>query len=124
MDTSFVPLRLRSSYSHFAGTLPPGEIPAELERAGFAAAALVDTGNLYGAVDFYEAAERVGIKPIIGAELTCPAHRTMMNREDYAIAFPTDSPYRERINRAMLEMLHTGTYANIVKHWFGTQGQN
>ncbi len=32
----------------------------------------MDTGNLYGALEFYEACRQRGIKPIIGAELTCP----------------------------------------------------
>ena len=39
---------------------------------GFAAGALMDTGNLYGALEFYEACRQHGIKPMIGAELTCP----------------------------------------------------
>jgi ABC-type amino acid transport substrate-binding protein len=47
-----------------------------------------------------------------------------LTREDYAIAFPTDSPYRERINRAMLEMVRTGTYDEIARHWFGVEAQN
>jgi ABC-type amino acid transport substrate-binding protein len=45
-------------------------------------------------------------------------------REDYAIAFPTDSPYRERVNRALLEMVRTGTYDTITRHWFGAEAQN
>jgi DNA-directed DNA polymerase III PolC len=73
MDTSFVPLRLRSSYTHFGGTVPARELPGLARRLGFGAAALVDRGNLYGALDFYEAAREEGIKPILGAEITCPA---------------------------------------------------
>ncbi len=72
MATSFVPLRLRSRGSRLAGTIPPGDIPGHLKRLGFAAGALMDVGNLYGAIEFYEACLAEDIKPIIGAEVACP----------------------------------------------------
>jgi DNA polymerase-3 subunit alpha len=72
MATSFVPLRLRSRGSRLAGTIPPEDLPRHLKRLGFKAGALVDMGNLYGAIPFYEAALAQGLKPIIGAEATCP----------------------------------------------------
>ena len=72
MDTSFVPLRLRSRQSRLAGTMPPADIPGHLKDMGFAAGALMDTGNLYGAIDFYQACRDHGVKPIIGAEVRCP----------------------------------------------------
>ena len=37
--------------------------PARVEPA------LTDHGNLFGAVDFYTACEKAGVKPILGAEL-------------------------------------------------------
>ena len=37
----------------------------ELEQP---AIALTDHGNLHGAIDFFQAAKKVGIKPIIGVE--------------------------------------------------------
>ena len=72
MATSFVPLRLRSRGSRLAGTIPPGDLPGHLKRLGFAAGALMDMGNLYGAIEFYEACLAEDIKPIIGAEVVCP----------------------------------------------------
>lgn len=73
MATSFVPLRLRSRASRLLGTIPPGELPAHLREAGFAAGALMDVENLYGAIDFYEKCGEQGVKPIIGSEVRCPA---------------------------------------------------
>jgi DNA-directed DNA polymerase III PolC len=72
MATSFVPLRLRSRHSRLTGTIPVGEIPTHLAGMGFGAGVLLDTGNLYGAVEFYERCIEEGIKPVIGAEVTCP----------------------------------------------------
>lgn len=39
--------------------------------------------------------------------------------EEYGIAFPEGSPYREPINRALLEIQEDGTYDEIYRRWFG-----
>ena len=41
------------------------------------------------------------------------------NEEDYGIAFPADSPLREEINRALLQLREDGTYDQIYAKWFG-----
>ncbi|MBZ0296351.1 MAG: transporter substrate-binding domain-containing protein [Anaerolineae bacterium] len=40
-------------------------------------------------------------------------------REEYGIALPEDSPYRETINRAILSLEEDGTYQRIYNRWFG-----
>jgi len=70
MDTGFVHLHLHSNYSLLKGASP---LSALLERAkalGMKALALTDEDNLYGAIFFYKLARRMGIKPIIGADIT------------------------------------------------------
>jgi len=65
----FVHLHLHTQYSLLDGV---NKIPDVLERAhklGQSAIAMTDHGNLHGAVEFYQAAKQVGIKPIIGCEL-------------------------------------------------------
>ena len=42
------------------------------------------------------------------------------NKEDYGIAFPTGSPLREEVNRALLILVENGTYQQIVKKWYGS----
>jgi ABC-type amino acid transport substrate-binding protein len=42
------------------------------------------------------------------------------NKEDYGIAFPTGSPLREEINRALLVLVENGTYDRIAHKWFGS----
>ena len=41
------------------------------------------------------------------------------NKEDYGIAFPTGSPQREEINRALLLLIENGTYDQIYAKWYG-----
>lgn len=48
------------------------------QAQGCEALALTDTNGLYGAVRFLEVARLSGINPILGAELTTPAHRAVL----------------------------------------------
>lgn len=40
-------------------------------------------------------------------------------KENYAIALPNGSPYREPINAALLKIREDGTYATLYQKWFG-----
>ncbi|QTA82331.1 DNA polymerase III, subunit alpha [Desulfonema limicola] len=64
----FVHLHLHTQYSLLDGAI---RIDALLKRAGefgMTAVALTDHGTMFGAVEFYEKANKAGIKPIIGCE--------------------------------------------------------
>ena len=50
------------------GAARVNDLVAEAARLGMPAIAMTDHGNLYGAYDFYKAAKREGVKPIIGLE--------------------------------------------------------
>ncbi|MCC7518951.1 MAG: DNA polymerase III subunit alpha [Verrucomicrobiae bacterium] len=53
------------------------ELMAKAKQCGAPAVALTDHGNLYGAIEFYLAAEAAGIKPILGCEVyLAPGKRT------------------------------------------------
>ncbi len=45
------------------------ELAARVKELGQPALALTDHGNLYGAIEFYEAAKEEGIQPIVGCEV-------------------------------------------------------
>src|SRR6202008_1720264 len=64
-----VPLRGHSHYSFLDSTLSPTALVTLAKQNGLRAVALTDTGNLHGVVEFVQAAQNEGIKPIIGAEL-------------------------------------------------------
>ena len=68
--TTYVPLRTHSHYSFLDSTLSPQAIVSLAKQHGMAAVALTDTGNLHGAVEFVQAAQQAGIKPIVGVELS------------------------------------------------------
>jgi len=69
VTATYVPLRGHSYYSFLDSTMSPPALVALAKRNGLSAVALTDTGNLHGAVEFVQAAEEAGIKPILGAEL-------------------------------------------------------
>ena len=69
MPSEFVHLHLHSQYSLLDGTTRIGDLVQRAAELGQPAVALTDHGNMFGAVKFYEAAKRAGVKPIIGCEV-------------------------------------------------------
>ncbi|MDQ6629204.1 MAG: DNA polymerase III subunit alpha [Pseudomonadota bacterium] len=65
----FVHLRVHTEYSVVDGTLRVDDAVGAAAADGQGALAITDLSNLFGAVKFYSAARRAGVKPIIGAEL-------------------------------------------------------
>ncbi len=65
----FVHLHLHSEYSLLDGACRISEIAERAAECGHTAVALTDHGAMYGAVAFYRACKRNGIKPIIGCEV-------------------------------------------------------
>jgi nucleotidyltransferase/DNA polymerase involved in DNA repair len=72
--TTCAPLRVRSHYTFLDSTLSPAAIVNLAQAHGLSAVALTDLGNLHGAVEFAQAAQRAGIQPIIGTELHIGEH--------------------------------------------------
>jgi DNA polymerase III subunit alpha len=65
----FVHLHVHSEYSLLDGAAQLEKLVKKAKALDFPAIALTDHGNLFGAIDFYLAAQKAGIKPIIGCEL-------------------------------------------------------
>src|SRR3990167_5794188 len=65
---SFVHLHTHSHYSLLDGLAKVNDLVGEAKKFGMPALALTDHGNLYGAIEFYKACKKAGIKPIIGVE--------------------------------------------------------
>ena len=66
---SFVHLHLHTEYSLLDGAIRIPDLMKKAVEYGMPAVAMTDHGNMYGAIDFYQAAENAGIKPIIGCEI-------------------------------------------------------
>ncbi len=65
---SFVHLHVHSEYSMLDGAARVQPLVKTAAEWQMPAIAITDHGNLFGAYDFYNAAKKVGIKPIIGIE--------------------------------------------------------
>ena len=66
---NFVHLHLHTEYSLLDGAAKISEIADKAISDGQTAVAITDHGVLYGAVEFYDAMKKRGIKPIIGCEV-------------------------------------------------------
>ncbi len=69
MPQPFVHLHLHSQYSLLDGAIKIDPLFQRAKALNMPAVALTDHGNLFGTVEFYEAARRNGVKPIIGCEV-------------------------------------------------------
>ncbi|GAB6877428.1 DNA polymerase III subunit alpha [Thermaerobacter litoralis] len=101
----FVHLHVHSEYSLLDGAARVGELAARAAELGMPALALTDHGVMYGAIDFYKACKKHGIKPIIGCELYL-ARRTRHDREPKL----DDQPY----HLLALAQNETG-YRNLIR---------
>ncbi len=69
MSDSFVHLHLHTEYSLLDGAVRIPDLMKRTKELGMPAVAMTDHGNVFGAIDFYQKAQKAGIKPIIGCEV-------------------------------------------------------
>ena len=67
--SDFVHLHIHSEFSLLDGANRIKDIPVRAKELGMDAIALTDHGVMYGAIDFYKACKKEGVKPIIGCEV-------------------------------------------------------
>jgi DNA polymerase III subunit alpha len=67
--SDFVHLHVHTEYSLLDGACRPKDVVNRAKDLGMSALAITDHGNMFGAIEFYQAAEKAGIKPIIGCEV-------------------------------------------------------
>ena len=67
---SFVHLHLHTEYSLVDGLIRIDRLAAKAAELNMPAIAVTEQGNTFSAIKFYRAMLRVGIKPVIGAELS------------------------------------------------------
>ena len=66
---AFVHLHVHTEYSLLDGACRIKELLTHVKEIGQKAVAITDHGVMYGVIDFYKAAKKMGIKPIIGCEV-------------------------------------------------------
>lgn len=101
----FVHLHVHTEYSLLDGAARIGQLAGAARDFGMSAVAITDHGVMYGAVDFYEACRKKGVKPIIGCEVYV-AQRTRHDRAPNL----DDSPYH-----LVLLAENPDGYRNLIK---------
>ena len=78
----FVHLRVQSAYSMLESACLPKYIAKACRKMGFAAVALGDRNNMFGAMEFSDACADAGVQPIVGALVAVerPGARTIMSK--------------------------------------------
>ncbi len=102
--SEFVHLHLHTDYSLLDGACDIRKVMDRAAELRMPAVALTDHGNLFGAVKFYDAAIKRGVKPIIG----CEVYVAPSNRFDR-------SPNSDRPNHLVLLCENESGYRNLVK---------
>ncbi len=131
----FAHLHVHTEYSLLDGSAKIRELVARAKELGMDSIAITDHGAMYGVVDFYEAAQEAGIKPIIGCEVYVAAgsrlvkegkgggyyHLVLLaeNNEGYqnlvklaSYGFLDGFYYKPRIDKELLRKYHKGLIAS------------
>ena len=78
---SFVHLHVHTEYSLLDGACRIDGLAKRVKELGQSAVAVTDHGVMYGAIDFYRACLKEGVKPIIGCEVyVAPAGRSRFDK--------------------------------------------
>ena len=104
VDNSFVHLHLHSGFSLLDGACDHDALAEAAAKYKMPAVAVTDHGNLFGAIGFYNAMEKKGIKPIIGCEMYI-SKTTHTDRD----------PSAGRPNHLIVLCENETGYANLVK---------
>lgn len=128
----FTHLHTHTEFSLLDGACRIEQLVCRAKSLGMQSLAITDHGNMYGAVDFYKACKKEGIKPIIGCEVYV-AQRTRFDKDkvldkEYnhlillcknetgyknlinmvSKAFTEGFYFKPRIDRDLLEKYHEG----------------
>ena len=84
-ERPFVHLHCHTDYSLLDGACEITQLMSVVEKQGMPAVAMTDHGNLFGAVEFYNAANAKGIHPVIGCEVyvSQQGHKTRSDTDRY-----------------------------------------
>jgi DNA polymerase-3 subunit alpha len=104
MSAEFTHLHLHTDYSLLDGACDVDKLAGHLSKIGQTAAAMTDHGNMYGAVHFFDAMQKKGIKPILGCELY------ICKNDDHRAA-----PEGDKYNHLLVLAENQEGYRNLVR---------
>ena len=105
--SQFVHLHLHTDYSMLDGACGIDQLCHRVHELGMPAVAMTDHGNIFGAVEFVNAANKAGVKPIIGCELY------VCKKEDHNIE--RTPPEGDTYNHLLVLAENEEGYRNLVK---------
>src|SRR5437868_9885072 len=103
----FIHLHLHTDYSLLDGACDVHKLVNRVKELGMPAVAMTDHGNIFGAVDFFNAAHHAGVKPIIGCELY------VCKKEDHNIE--RTPPEGDTYNHLLVLAENEEGYRNLTK---------
>jgi error-prone DNA polymerase len=128
--SSYVPLWCKSNYSFLDGASHPDELVDEAYRLGLPAIALTDRDGVYGVVRAHVKAREIGLKLIIGSELTVEDGSTIVllaqDRNGYANLCRTITKGRLRCEKGESAVLWDEIYSHargLIALWGGEQSR-
>jgi DNA polymerase-3 subunit alpha len=104
MAAEFTHLHLHTDYSLLDGACDVDKLAAHLSKLGQTAAAMTDHGNIFGAVHFFDAMQKKGIKPILGCELY------ICKNDDHRAA-----PEGDKYNHLLVLAENQEGYRNLIR---------
>src|SRR5437870_6280526 len=122
--SEFTHLHLHTDYSLLDGACDVEKLVKHVAALGQSSVAMTDHGNIFGAVAFYEAANKAGVKPIIGCELyVCKKadHRAAPEGDEYnhlLVLAESDEGYRNLVKITSEASLHGFYYKPRVSKKF------
>lgn len=122
---SFVHLHVHSEYSLLDGLSKVDKLVERAKSMDMPALALTDHGAMFGSIEFYRAAKKAGVKPIIGME-SYMAARSMTDRDPQfdsrsfhlLLLAENDVGYRNLLEIASASQLEGFYYRPRVDHEF------
>jgi len=105
--SQFVHLHLHTDYSMLDGACGVDKLVHRVKELGMPAVAMTDHGNIFGAVEFVNAAHKAGVKPILGCELY------ICKKEDHDIA--RTPPDGDTYNHLLVLAENDEGYRNLIK---------
>lgn len=109
----FVHLHAHSMFSLHDAMGDPSDIVERAKALGYDAIALTDHAGLYGIVEFYEAAVKAGVKPIVGVEAYVAPHKHTDKRpgidthlSHITLLAETDQGYHNLLKLVSASFLH------------------
>ncbi len=120
----FVHLHLHTDYSMLDGACSTENLVKRVKELKMPAVAMTDHGNIFGAVEFVDAAKEAGVKPIVGCELyICKKddHRGPHESDSYnhlIVLAENDEGYRNLVKIVSEASLHGFYYKPRVSKKF------